>query len=364
MSQTTTKSALVAEAEASAPGLLDQIVGLMERRERAVAHRPQPIEIKTFDELERWAQNAAHSGMVPKDYAGKPAAIIIAVDMGAELGLKRMQSLQGIAVINGRPSIWGDAMWALILSQPTLQDAQEWYEGDGDQRKAVCEIKRAGRTPVRKEFSVSDAKKASLWGKQGPWQAYSDRMLQMRARAFSARDAYADALKGLQMAEEVMDYAESGTAPREAVKMSAPVSEVSGPSEKTRQTVDALINQITSCEAPEEWLDRDGKSAKYRERLKDAYPELSAQLEAAFTEARERLFPEPETDEANGAPDAPAATAELTTLLTELLIEIEPLSQKEVDMWRKNATFAPRLKKLSPDELARFEAAVKQLVPA
>jgi hypothetical protein len=55
-------------------------------------------------------------------------------------------------------------------------------------------------------FNMEDAKKAGLAGKQGPWQTAPKRMLQMRARAFAARDLFADALKGIKSVEELRDY--------------------------------------------------------------------------------------------------------------------------------------------------------------
>ena len=52
---------------------------------------------------------------------------------------------------------------------------------------------------------MDDAKAAGLLGKQGPWTQYPKRMRQMRARAFAVRDVFPDVLKGLPVAEEVMD---------------------------------------------------------------------------------------------------------------------------------------------------------------
>jgi len=54
-------------------------------------------------------------------------------------------------------------------------------------------------------FNQKDAEKAGLWRKQGTWQQYPKRMLQLRARAFAFRDAFADVLKGLQVREEIED---------------------------------------------------------------------------------------------------------------------------------------------------------------
>lgn len=149
-----------------------------------------------------FAKLVANSDLVPKDYKGKPGNVLIAVQMGAELGLSPMQAVQNIAVINGRPSLWGDALLAVVQSHPECQDVIETSTAT----EASCRILRRGHEPTVRKFSIDDAKLAGLWGKQGPWTNYPKRMLQMRARAFACRDAFADALRGMQSAEEVGDY--------------------------------------------------------------------------------------------------------------------------------------------------------------
>lgn len=161
---------------------------------------------RTFKEAMDIASVLAKSQLVPKDYQGRPENVFVAVQWGQELGLAPLQSLQGIAVINGRPAIWGDAALALCQSRPDFQDIEEKLVGVGDERKAICVIKRKGRTPTVVEFSVADARTAGLWDKGGPWKQYPDRMLQMRARGFALRNAFADAMKGFKTAEEVQDY--------------------------------------------------------------------------------------------------------------------------------------------------------------
>lgn len=155
----------------------------------------------TITEAMGLAKLIADSSMVPAQYKGKPGDVIVAMQMGAEVGLSAMQSIQNIAVINGRPSLWGDAMLALCQSHPDFEDIQETVTDHG----ATCVIKRRGRSPVSRAFTVADAKSAGLIGKQGPWSSYPKRMLQMRARAFALRDAFADALRGLDSAEESTD---------------------------------------------------------------------------------------------------------------------------------------------------------------
>ena len=155
----------------------------------------------------KFSEMLSKSQMVPKQYQGKPEDILVAVQWGYEVGLAPMQALQNIAVINGKPSVYGDAAMALVLASPVCEGIEETIEGEGTENPvAVCTARRRGRAPVVAKFSVSDAKRAGLWGKQGPWTAYPKRMLAMRARGFALRDAFADVLKGLITAEEAQDY--------------------------------------------------------------------------------------------------------------------------------------------------------------
>jgi hypothetical protein len=143
--------------------------------------------------------------MVPKHFQGKPEATMAAIVRGMEVGLAPMQALAHIAVINGRASLWGDALPALVQRSGHHIDVE--YEGTGDDLTAVATLTRGdtGKTVTRR-FSIADAKRAGLMGKQGPWQQYPQRMLAHRARSWAVRDGAADALMGLQIAEEVQDY--------------------------------------------------------------------------------------------------------------------------------------------------------------
>jgi RecT family len=164
-----------------------------------------------FEHYYKIAQQFAKSTLVPKQYIGKPEDIFIAMGMGYQLGFSVEQSLQDIAVINGRPCVWGDGLLAVILSHPEFEfiDEYQLYDGKGNVIGACCNIKRKGHPEHLETFTIDDAKKAKLWDKQGPWVQYSSRMLKMRARAFAVRDKFADALRGIKVAEEVMDYEET-----------------------------------------------------------------------------------------------------------------------------------------------------------
>jgi len=227
-------------------------------------HRTQTgLALASFDDAFRFAKMVSGSEFAPKDFKGKPESCMLAIQHGSEVGLSPMQSLQSIAVINGRPTIWGDAALALVQSSPVCEYVKEYTEGQGDNLTAVCECKRRGYpAPTVSRFSMADAKRAGLAGKAGPWSQYPERMLALRARGFALRNAFADALRGLITAEEAQDYQTHNVAetPRQPVeirpkfdgviplKTPAPAAPEFTPVEKARLAV-SRAQTLERCDA-------------------------------------------------------------------------------------------------------------------
>ena len=161
---------------------------------------------QTIEEAFRLSQALAAAGdMIPKAFQDKPQMIMAAIMKGSEVGLAPMQALANIAVINGRPTIWGDAIPALVMRSGHHVDVEITGEGEGLTATATLTRGDTGRKVVR-SFSMADAKRAGLAGKPGPWQQYPTRMLSARARTFAVRDGAPDALMGLEVSEEVQNY--------------------------------------------------------------------------------------------------------------------------------------------------------------
>jgi len=170
---------------------------------------------RSLEEAMKFAEIMAKSDLVPKDYKGKAGNILVAMQKGYEVGLAPMAALETIAVINGRASLWGDGLLAIVMNHP----AYEWHTETFDEATmtATFTIKRKGHDAHVSTFSKADAIQAktiewidqkrvvkSLWEKD-TYQSYPKRMLQMRARGFGARDKFPDALKGMIAAEEAVD---------------------------------------------------------------------------------------------------------------------------------------------------------------
>jgi len=125
--------------------------------------------------------------------------------------LSAPQALQTIASINGKPSIYGDGMSAVVRNSKLCKYIKETNDFDCDiaDAWAECETLRVGEAePVRQRFTMKMAMQAGLYPNKKPeavWNKYWQRMLTFRARGWCLRDVYADALRGLSSAEEQQD---------------------------------------------------------------------------------------------------------------------------------------------------------------
>jgi hypothetical protein len=196
---------------------------------------------KSYDQLERFAETIARSRMVPKQYRHEPEDVMVAVMHGMEIGLKPLQALQNIAMINGKPSIYGDAAIALVRASPVCAKIKEWREGEGEEMVAYCYAQRSDGDECEHAFDVTDAKKAGLWDKKGPWSSYPQRMLQMRARSWVLRDLFADVLQGLYIAEEARDI------PSEDEKRDAKYEKLLGDMREGLEEADDFAAYVKDC---------------------------------------------------------------------------------------------------------------------
>lgn len=166
-----------------------------------------PTNLSGLYELSRLISASA---LAPKGLE-TPESICVVMAKGLEIGLSPLTALQNIALINGRPGIFGDAALALVRSSKLCEYVfeKECGEHGTDSFGFACCVKRVGDPEeITRTFRVGDAKQAKLWGKSGPWTFYPSRMLQMRARGFALRDVFPDILSGIKTVEELQDYPE------------------------------------------------------------------------------------------------------------------------------------------------------------
>lgn len=212
------------------------------------------LQLNTMEQAFIFAKAVIGSGLAPKAFQ-TPEAVLIAVQMGAEIGLPPMAALQNIALINGKPGVYGD------MGKGMLRARGFDIEETCDATKATCTISHPRQKPVTRVFSIDDAKKAGLWGKAGPWSQYPHRMLAWRAFWFAARDAAADVLKGVGGAEEMRD-----NPPEKNVTNTAPI-----PQAQRLSIVDAAPEVVTETAAPETAAPAETQAASDPEAAADQF---------------------------------------------------------------------------------------------
>lgn len=247
---------------------------------------------RNIDEIFRLASAIAKSGLAPKDM-NTPEKLTVAIMTGLELGLPPMFAINKIAIINGRPTLWGDSIPALLWGRGFR--IEDEISGEGENRCATCTVTRPNGETTTRTFGVKDAKKAGLWGKSGPWTQYPDRMLSMRARAFAARDGASDVLGGLYLREEIDDV------PAEPVDITPP-AKVKGwrngrktSAECKRDGTDEVFNEILRHIANATDLEFMRRLPNdYEEDLRTMYPRWSFEIAVAYEQKWSDLGGDPE----------------------------------------------------------------------
>lgn len=139
------------------------------------------------------------SGFLPKSIT-KPEQAFAIIVTGRELGLTAMQSLRGIHIIEGKPTLSADTMAALVKRSP---ECVYFRMVESSAERAVFETQRRGSPePVRLSFTMDEAKAAKLTDKDN-WKKYPAAMLRARCIAALARAEYQDLMLGVYDPDEL-----------------------------------------------------------------------------------------------------------------------------------------------------------------
>jgi hypothetical protein len=188
------------------------------------------IILRSFEDLQRFAKMVAESGTLPKGMTQAGAAV--AIQAGLERGLSPLGGLQACIVINGVLSWRGWAAMALVRNSGHCKPGtlRVWNEGEGDTLVGKATAWRAGYdAPELITWTVKDAIKAGLWGKEGPWRSRPGNMLMWRAMGDLARFHWSDVLGGFPLQEEAEDFEmfprSTGAARPEPLALTAPAED-------------------------------------------------------------------------------------------------------------------------------------------
>lgn len=143
------------------------------------------------------------SGFLPKGLQteGQILAVIL---KAAELGIGTMTALQGMHVVQGKVGMSYDMMIALLRRGGYRV---EWLEHTAE--RATLRLTAPDSTQHVETWDVERAKRAGLWGNQGPWKNYPETMLMARCVSSAGRAFAGDVLTGIYSEEEVEEIAAS-----------------------------------------------------------------------------------------------------------------------------------------------------------
>jgi hypothetical protein len=247
----------------------------------------------TFGEALEYAAIFSRCSLLPKNCTTEDA--LVRILFGMELGLSVPQSLQNVAVVNGKAFVYGDVPLGLVLARKRdeLETFEETWEPDKNKGTATCTVQRKGRKPVTRTFSIQDAMDTLVYVQdkngggsmrplieKGVWRAkaYQRRLCKFKARNESLRDTFPDVLLGIA-SEEDSDipslYAD--TIDGEVVRAEAvPVKTLDQmidelPDSIRQEVVDAFDNLQFSRAERSVWLRRHPNNEALRKALRDEW---------------------------------------------------------------------------------------------
>lgn len=153
------------------------------------------------------ARAIASGSVVLPPHAREPGAAAAIMLAGLELGLQPMEAIRSLHLVDGRVVLAADAQLALVLRRGV---ALEWIRTDAT--AAECRIVRPGRQPHTVSYTLQDAQRAGLAGRQ-TWQRHPAAMLRARCITTAIRQYCPDLLSGAYSPDEAADFGASPAAP-------------------------------------------------------------------------------------------------------------------------------------------------------
>lgn len=220
--------------------------------ERHNAKTPVPLgrPIQSLDEAWRLSKALAMSQMLPKSLRGKDPDVLAMLLYGQDLGLSPMQSIQGIYVVEGRPSISAQLWLALVrraghrvsvIEHSMERCTVEIVRGDtGERHSATFTLDEAIAAGRVKRLEDGSLRARSEQGKPLPWELYPKAMLLARAVSQVCRFAAPEIAFGFYSADEVEEIAEREAEVVESVRVDQP--------EQSTPDVQATAEEVADLE--------------------------------------------------------------------------------------------------------------------
>lgn len=167
-----------------------------------------------FNELYVMAQNMAKSDLVPQNYQGNIANIMLAIDTSNRMGVSPLFVMEQMSIVRGKRSWSGQACATLVNNYPKFKNVQLHYvgkEGTDEWGAYVTAVRKDTGEEIKGTTVTMKMAKGEGWTDNKKWINMPEQMLGYRAYTFFARLHCADALNGFMTEGEVEDaFGESG----------------------------------------------------------------------------------------------------------------------------------------------------------
>ena len=159
------------------------------------------LQPRSVEEATQVATYLYQSGFFP-NLNGAQAAFALILH-GQEMGVGAMQSLRSFHVIKGK--VCASSLFLVALCKADKTGVCEYFRcAQSDEKSATWETRERGAEPMRVAFTIEQARKAGLVGKDN-WRMYPEDMLNARASARLARLVYPQIISGMYATEEMGD---------------------------------------------------------------------------------------------------------------------------------------------------------------
>ncbi|MCB5286028.1 MAG: hypothetical protein LHW45_10650 [Candidatus Cloacimonetes bacterium] len=162
----------------------------------------------SFELLQRQAKLLASSELVPKEFQGKIANCVIALEMANRIGASPMAVLQNIYIVHGKPSWSSQFIIAAVNATGRFSPLRFEITGKDDKKTCVAWAiekdtdERLESPPV----SIEMAKTEGWFSRNGSkWKTMPDLMLRYRAATFFGRLYAPQILMGMRSDDEIRD---------------------------------------------------------------------------------------------------------------------------------------------------------------
>lgn len=201
------------------------------------------------------AQNLSEATIIPETFQGKPANVLIALNMAQRLNADPLMVMQNMYIVYGNPSWSSKFLISCFNTCGRFSSIKYEFFGTPGQDDYGCRAwateYATGERVQGIDVTIGMAKAETWMSKKGSkWQTMPQLMLQYRAATFLIRTVAPEISMGLQSAEELEDTHEVKLAQGFVAQAAALKSEAAAIAERA-QTIDVPAPSMEAQPAQE-----------------------------------------------------------------------------------------------------------------